>query len=39
PDPLSGRPIWRPPGPGFYQVTVVDSEGRRAQARVRVKGG
>lgn len=38
-DPLSGRPIWRPPGPGFYRVTVVDPEGRRAQARVRVRGG
>jgi penicillin-binding protein 1C len=38
-EPVSGRVIWRPGGPGFYAVTVVDAEGRRAQARVRVKGG
>jgi penicillin-binding protein 1C len=30
--------IWRPTGPGFYRVTVVDPQGRRAQARVRVRG-
>ncbi|WP_413816538.1 penicillin-binding protein 1C [Phenylobacterium sp.] len=39
PDPVSGRTIWRPKGPGFYRVTVVDAEGRSAQARVRVRGG
>lgn len=38
-EPVGGRVLWRPEGPGFYQVTVVDPEGRRAQARVRVKGG
>ncbi|MFI4975180.1 MAG: penicillin-binding protein 1C [Caulobacterales bacterium] len=38
-DPVSGQPIWRPGGPGFYRITVVDAEGRRAQSRVRVKGG
>ncbi|HWA61168.1 MAG TPA: penicillin-binding transpeptidase domain-containing protein, partial [Caulobacteraceae bacterium] len=37
-DPVSGQVIWRPPTPGFYRVTVVDAEGRRAEARVRVKG-
>ena len=31
-----GEPVWMPPGPGFYAVTVVDSEGRVARSRVRV---
>jgi len=39
PDPVSARVIWRPRGAGFYTVTVVDGENRRAQARVQVKGG
>ena len=38
PDPVSGRVIWRPKGPGFYRITVVDGEGRKATARVRIKG-
>ncbi|MBI1197644.1 MAG: penicillin-binding protein 1C [Phenylobacterium sp.] len=38
-EPVGGRVIWRPDGPGFYGVTVVDGEGRQAKARVRVKGG
>ena len=38
PDPLSGRYVWRPATPGFYRLTVVDADGRKAQARVRVKG-
>ena len=38
-DPVSGKPIWRPPGPGFYRVSVVDAAGHAAQARVRVAGG
>lgn len=38
-EPSGDRVVWRPRGPGFYQVTVVDAEGRRARARVRVKGG
>lgn len=38
-DPVSGRTIWRPAGPGFYRLQVVDGEGRKAAARVRVKGG
>ena len=39
PDPVSERVIWRPRTAGFYTVTVIDGEGRRAQARVQVKGG
>ena len=38
PDPVSGQAVWRPSGPGFFHVVVVDGDGRRAQARVRVKG-
>jgi penicillin-binding protein 1C len=38
PDPVSGRPIWRPATPGFYLVTAVDAAGRRTRAHVRVKG-
>jgi penicillin-binding protein 1C len=37
-DSVSGQPIWRPANPGFFRVTVVDGAGRKAQARVRVKG-
>lgn len=36
-DPVSGRAVWRPKGPGFYRLTVVDGEGRKASARVRVR--
>ncbi len=35
----SGRAIWRPAAPGFYNVTVVDAAGRSAQARVRLRDG
>ncbi|HWF76049.1 MAG TPA: penicillin-binding protein 1C [Caulobacteraceae bacterium] len=38
-DPVSGKPIWRPPGPGFYRISVVDAAGRAVVARVRVAGG
>jgi penicillin-binding protein 1C len=38
-DPVSGKPIWRPPGPGFYRVSVVDGAGLAAEAHVRVTGG
>jgi penicillin-binding protein 1C len=38
-DPVSGRVIWRPKGPGFYSLMVVDATGRKASARVRIKGG
>jgi penicillin-binding protein 1C len=37
PDPETGRAIWRPMGPGFYRVTVVDRDGRKAEARVRIR--
>jgi len=37
-DPVSGRTIWRPSAPGFYEVIVVDLAGREARAKVRVKG-
>jgi len=36
-DPVSGRAIWHPKGPGFYKLSAVDREGRRATSRVRVK--
>ena len=38
-DPVSGRPIWRPPAPGFYRLMVVDASGARQTARVRIQGG
>jgi penicillin-binding protein 1C len=37
-DPLQDAPVWRPSAAGFYRVSVVDADGREAQARVRVKG-
>ena len=37
-DPVSAAAVWRPAGPGFYRITVIDADGRRAEARVRVKG-
>jgi penicillin-binding protein 1C len=33
----SGRAIWRPRAPGFYEVTVVDADGERARSRVRIR--
>lgn len=36
-EPTSGRAIWRPGAPGFYTVTVVDADGDRVSARVRVR--
>jgi len=36
-DPVGGQPIWRPAAPGFYRVAVIDADGRRAEARVRIK--
>ncbi|HPA37144.1 MAG TPA: penicillin-binding protein 1C [Phenylobacterium sp.] len=36
-DPVSGRAIWRPDSPGFYKLSVVDAQGRKAQAKVRIK--
>jgi penicillin-binding protein 1C len=34
----SGRTVWRPPAPGFYRLEVIDAEGRKVQARVRIRG-
>lgn len=36
-EPTSGRAIWRPSAPGFYDVTVVDADGESARARVRIR--
>jgi penicillin-binding protein 1C len=33
----SGRAIWRPSTPGFYNVTVVDADGQSAHVRVRIR--
>ena len=33
----SGRAIWRPTAPGFYDVSVVDAEGQSAHVRVRIR--
>jgi penicillin-binding protein 1C len=38
-EPTSGRAIWRPAAPGFYNVTVVDAAGEAQSVRVRVRGG
>ena len=35
----SGRAVWRPAAAGFYDVTVVDDDGRAARAKVRVVAG
>ncbi|NWG71489.1 MAG: penicillin-binding protein 1C, partial [Parvularculaceae bacterium] len=32
----SGKAVWRPQAPGFYDVVVVDRDGRSARAKVRV---
>ena len=39
PAPLNaaGAPVFAPDGPGFYAVSLVDSEGREARTRVRVR--
>ena len=39
PEAVSGRFVWRPAGPGFFRLVVIDELGRKARARVRVKGG
>ena len=38
-DPVSGRAVWRPQTPGFYEVTVVDEAGRQAVSLVRINSG
>lgn len=37
PEPASGRFVWRPDSEGFFTLSVVDQEGRKASARVRVR--
>ncbi|MEQ1932227.1 MAG: penicillin-binding protein 1C, partial [Parvularculaceae bacterium] len=32
----SGKAVWRPAASGFYDIVVVDSDGRSARAKVRV---
>jgi penicillin-binding protein 1C len=39
PEPTSGRIIWRPAADGFYDLMVVDAQGRSASAHVRVRLG
>jgi penicillin-binding protein 1C len=39
PDALGARSIWRPEGPGFYELVVVDAAGRSARAKVRIAVG
>jgi penicillin-binding protein 1C len=39
PDPTTGRVVWKPAAPGFYKLRVVDSAGREANAKVRIKMG
>jgi penicillin-binding protein 1C len=34
---LTGESVWRPLGPGFYTLSVVDSEGRTTTTKVRVE--
>jgi len=36
-EPTSGRAIWRPSSPGFYDVTVVDADGVSRSVRVRIR--
>lgn len=36
-DPVSGRTVWRPDAPGFYEITVIDGEGRSARSKVRIR--
>jgi len=36
---VSGKVVWRPDAAGFYRVTVVDGEGRKAEAKVRIRAG
>ncbi len=33
---IEGRAIWRPASPGFYDITVVDGDGRSGRAKVQV---
>jgi penicillin-binding protein 1C len=33
----SGRALWRPSGPGFHTLSVIDAMGRRETVRVRIR--
>jgi penicillin-binding protein 1C len=33
----NGQVVWRPDGPGFYRIAVVDGRGRQSIARVKVR--
>ncbi|MBY0564123.1 MAG: penicillin-binding protein 1C [Hyphomonadaceae bacterium] len=33
----SGRAIWRPAAPGFYDLNVIDADGESARVRVRIR--
>ena len=37
-DSVSHRAIWKPVGPGFYRLRVVDGQGRSATSQVRLVG-
>ena len=37
-DPATGKVIWRPAAAGFFRLEVVDGQGRKATARVRIRG-
>ena len=37
-DSVSHRAIWKPAGPGFYRLRVVDGQGRSATSQVRLVG-
>jgi penicillin-binding protein 1C len=39
PEAQDGKVIWRPATEGFYTLSVLDAEGRKASARVRVRVG
>ena len=34
---VTGDPVWRPNEAGFYELSVVDPNGRTAKSRVRIK--
>ncbi|GGD06795.1 penicillin-binding protein 1C [Aquisalinus flavus] len=35
-DEIGNRPVWKPSGPGFYEITVVDAAGRAATSSISV---
>lgn len=39
PDALGARSIWRPQGPGFFEIVVIDAAGRSTRAKVRIAAG